>query len=259
MEINLFTYLIACPLVFLAGFVDAIAGGGGLISLPGYLIAGLPPITASATNKLSAGMGATVAFGNYLKNGLVNLKLSVPCVIVAMIFSSLGARVQMMIPEHFLKIFMLIALPVTLVIVLNKEALKPKIFFSAKLTKEVFIKALIIAMVIGFYDGLYGPATGTFLLIFFVKIIGMNIKDANGIAKAINWATNMGALVLFISSGRVLISLGIVCGLFNMLGNYLGSNLFMKKGVDIARPIMIVVMIIFIIRITIELLHIQLN
>ena len=147
MEINIFTYLIACPLVFLAGFVDAIAGGGGLISLPGYLIAGLPPITASATNKLSAGMGATVAFGNYLKNGLVNMKLSVPCVIIAMIFSSLGARVQMMIPEHFLKIFMLIALPVTLIIVLNKEALKPKIFFSAKLTKEVFIKALIIAKI----------------------------------------------------------------------------------------------------------------
>lgn len=256
MEINIFTYIIACPLVFLAGFVDAIAGGGGLISLPGYLIAGLPPIMASATNKLSAGMGATVSFGNYLRNRLVNFKLAVPCVTVAMIFSSIGARVQIMIPEYYLKIFMLVALPITLIIVLNKEALRPKLFFGTKITKTVLIKSLIISMVLGFYDGLYGPATGTFLLIFFVKIIGMNIKEANGIAKAINWATNIGALILFISSGRVLLSLGIVCGLFNMLGNYLGSNLFMKKGADVVRPIMIAVMIIFIIRITVELLHV---
>lgn len=254
MEITIFTYLIACPLVFLAGFVDAIAGGGGLISLPGYLIAGLPPIMASATNKLSAGMGATVSFGNYLKNGLVNLKLAVPCVITAMIFSSLGARVQMMIPERYLKIFMLVALPITLLLVLNKETLKSKSFFNIKLTKKVFAQALLISMCIGFYDGLYGPATGTFLLIFFVKIVGMNIKESNGIAKAINWATNMGALMLFITSGRVLLSLGIVCGLFNMIGSYLGSNIFMKKGVDIARPIMIAVMIVFIIRVSLELI-----
>ncbi|MBR3288715.1 MAG: TSUP family transporter [Lachnospiraceae bacterium] len=256
MQINLWTYLIACPLVFLAGFVDAIAGGGGLISLPGYLIAGLPPIMASATNKMSAGMGATVAFGNYLKNGFVELKLAAPCILISMIFSSIGARVQMMIPEHYLKVFMLIALPVTLLLVLNKETLKSKSIFKTKLTRRVFVEAGLISAAIGFYDGVYGPATGTFLLIFFVKIVGMNIKESNGIAKAINWATNMGALVLFISSGRVLISLGIVCGLFNMMGNYLGSNLFMKKGVDIARPIMITVMVIFIIRITLELLHI---
>ena len=256
MEITILTYLIACPLVFLAGFVDSIAGGGGLISLPGYLIAGLPPVMASATNKLSAGMGATVSFGNYLKNGFVDLKLAAPCVMVAMIFSSIGARVQMLIPEHYLKIFMLIALPLTLLLVLNKETLKSKSVFKTKLTRKVYIEALLVSMIMGFYDGIYGPATGTFLLIFFVKIVGMNIKESNGISKAINWATNMGALVLFMSSGRVLISLGIVCGLFNMLGNYLGSNLFMKKGTDVARPIMIIVMIIFIIRIALELLHI---
>lgn len=256
MEINLFTYIIACPLVFLAGFVDSIAGGGGLISLPGYLIAGLPPVMASATNKLSAGMGATVSFGNYLKNGFVNLKLAAPCIVTAMIFSSIGARVQMMIPEHYLKVFMLIALPLTLLLVLNKESLKSKSIFSTKLTAKVYAQAIFVSSVMGLYDGLYGPATGTFLLIFFVKMVGMTIKESNGISKAINWATNMGALVLFISSGRVLLPLGITCGLFNMLGNYLGSNLFMKKGVDIARPIMIIVMVVFMIRIALELLNI---
>ena len=256
MNVDLCTFLIACPFVFLAGFVDAIAGGGGLISLPGYLIAGLSPIAASATNKLSAGMGSTVANANYFKNGLINFRLAIPCIFIAMIFSSFGARVQMMIPEHYLKIFMLIALPFTMILVLNKETLKSKNIFKIKLTKRVYVLSFLVSALIGLYDGLYGPATGTFLLIFFVKIVGMNIKEANGISKAINFATNMGALILFLLSGKVLIALGLVAGICNMLGNYLGSKLFLKKGVDIVRPIMISVMTIFVIKIVLELLNI---
>ncbi len=256
MELNLMTFLIACPLVFLAGFVDSIAGGGGLISIPGYLIAGLPPVTASATNKLSAGMGATVATGHYFAKGFIKLKLAIPCIITAIVFSSFGAKVQMMIPEFYLKIFMLIALPLTLLLVLNKETLKSKTIGEIKLTKSVYSLSLFISAMMGFYDGLYGPATGTFLMIFFVKVVGMNIKEANGTAKAINWATNMGALALFLMSGKVIVSLGLVAGVCNMLGNYMGSKLFLKKGVDVARPIMITVMLIFIIKILIELLHI---
>ena len=256
MEISIITYLIACPLVFLAGFVDAIAGGGGLISIPGYLIAGLPVVEASATNKLSAGMGGTVAFLKYLLKGYINTKLAIPCIIVAMMFSSLGAKIQMLIPDHYLKIFMLIALPITLVIVLNKESLKSKSNKNIELTKRVYILAIWISIIMGCYDGLYGPATGTYLLIFFVKIVGMNIKESNGIAKAINWATNMGALSLFLFSGRTLITLGLVAGAFNMLGNHLGSSLFIKKDTKIVRPIMITVISIFIIRILLELLNI---
>ena len=256
MELSIKTIFIACPLVFLAGFVDAIAGGGGLISIPGYLIAGLPPITASATNKLSAGMGATVATCHYFQKGFIRLKLAIPCIIIAMIFSSFGARVQMLIPEFYLKIFMLVALPFTLLLVLNKETLKSKNIFETKLTNRVYSLSFFISAMMGFYDGLYGPATGTFLMIFFVKVVEMNIKDSNGTAKAINWATNMGALTLFVMSGKVIVSLGIVTGICNMFGNYLGSRLFINKGVDIARPIMITVMVIFIIKILLELFNI---
>lgn len=256
MEISIMTYIIACPIVFLAGFVDAIAGGGGLISIPGYLIAGLPPVVASATNKISAGMGSAVSFTNYLRNRLVNIKLAIPSIIIAMLFSSIGAKVQTMIPEDYLKIFMLVALPVTMIIVLNKKSLEEKTKENIKITKKVFLLSFLIAMIMGFYDGIYGPATGTFLLIFFVKIVGMNIKEANGIAKAINFATDVGALILFLTKGMALIKLGLIAGMFNMIGNYIGSTLFLKKGVNIARPIMIIVMIIFIIKILLELLHI---
>ena len=248
------TYIIACPLVFLAGFVDAIAGGGGLISLPGYLIAGLPPITASATNKLSAFAGASVSFGKYIKNGFVDFKLAIPCIFVAIVFSNIGARVQMMIPENYLKIFMLVALPITLAIVFNKKSLDSDNENNITLTPKVYILSFIISALMGFYDGLYGPATGTFLLIFFVRIVKMNIKEANGISKAINWGTNIGALIIFITSGKVFITLGLVAAAFNMCGSYIGSSLFVKKGVNIARPIMITVMIIFIIKIAFELI-----
>lgn len=249
-------YIIACPLVGLAGFVDSIAGGGGLISIPAYLIAGLPPVTASATNKISAMMGTTVSFHEYFKNKFVNFKLAVPCIFIAMFFSSIGARIQMMIPEYYLKIFMLIALPVTLIFILNKNAFKSRSIFGTKLTKKVYLLSFLVSAGLGLYDGIYGPATGTFLIMFFVKIVGMNIKESNGMAKTINWATNFGALLLFVFANKAIIPLGICCGLFNMIGCYIGSNMFVKKGSDIVRPIMIVVMSIFIIKIVLELTHV---
>lgn len=253
---QLLPYIIACPLVGLAGFVDSIAGGGGLISMPAYLIAGLPPVVASATNKVSAMMGTTISFHEYLKNKFVNYKLAIPCIFIAMIFSSIGARVQIMIPEYYLKIFMLIALPITLVFILNKNTFKSHSIFGIKLTKKVYILSFLVSALLGFYDGIYGPATGTFLIMFFVKVVGMNIKESNGMAKTINWATNLGALVLFVFANKAIIPLGICCGLFNMIGCYIGSKMFIKKGADVGRPIMIIVMSIFIIKILLELAHV---
>lgn len=253
---QLLPYIIACPLVGLAGFVDSIAGGGGLISMPAYLIAGLPPVVASATNKVSAMMGTTISFHEYLKNKFVNFKLAIPCIFIAMIFSSIGARVQIMIPEYYLKIFMLIALPITLIFILNKNTFKSHNIFGIKLTKKVYILSFLVSALLGFYDGIYGPATGTFLIMFFVKVVGMNIKESNGMAKTINWATNLGALVLFVFANKAIIPLGICCGLFNMIGCYIGSKMFIKKGADVGRPIMIIVMSIFIIKILLELAHV---
>ena len=255
-DISIITLLIVCPIVGLAGFVDSIAGGGGLISLPAYLIAGLPPIVASATNKVSAFMGATVTLINYTRNGFVKFKIAIPCSFLALVCAGFGAKIQTLIPENFLKIFMLIALPITLIIILNKKSLEPKDDGIIEIGLKEMLLSLAIASVMGFYDGIYGPGCGTFLLIAFVNIVRLNIKEANGVAKAINWATNCGSLIYFLSAGKAILLLGIIAGLCNMVGSYIGSNLFAKKGVSIARPIMIVVMIIFIIKILLELLHV---
>lgn len=252
-NVSIITYLIVCPLVFLAGFVDSIGGGGGLISLPGYLIAGLPPVVASATNKLSAFMGTSVAFVNYTKKGFVRLKVALPASIFAIVFSGIGAKVQTMIPENILKVFMLIALPLSLLIVLNKNSFKMKINLITRFGKKEYIETFIISSLMGFYDGVYGPGCGTFLILLFVNVVRMTLKESNGLAKSINLATNIGALLYFIKAGLPIFSLGVVAGIFNMLGCYIGSNLFAKKGNSITRPIMITVMIIFMIKIIFEL------
>ncbi|MDO5850853.1 MAG: sulfite exporter TauE/SafE family protein, partial [Methanobacteriaceae archaeon] len=178
---------------------------------------------------------------------------AIPCVICAIIFSSLGAKVQVGIPENYLRIFMLIALPITLIFMLRKKSLSDNSDKDFKFDKKSMLKAICISCLLGFYDGVYGPGTGTFLLLFFVNIVKMRLKEANGMSKAINWSTNAGALMYFFYSGKVIVPLAIMAGICNMVGAYLGSNLFAKKGVNIARPIMIIVMSIFIIKVIFEL------
>lgn len=253
MNITFITFLIVCPLVFLAGFVDSIAGGGGLISLPAYLIAGLPPINASATNKVSAFMGTTISTGNYFLKGYMNIVFAIPGIISAIIFSSIGAKIQTLIPEQYLKIFMLIALPITLLFTLNKKSFKDT---NKKINvgRKELLLTILISIIFGFYDGLYGPGTGTFLILFFVNIVKFNVREANGLGKAINLSTNLGSLIYFLYAGKAIILLGVVAGIFNMLGCFIGSNLFSKKGISIARPIMILVMIIFMVKLILELM-----
>mgnify|MGYP003308477767 FL=1 len=121
MEITYQTFLIVCPFLFLAGLIDAIGGGGGLISLPAYLIAGLPPHTAIATNKLSSTCGTTLATYRFIKNGLVNVKLAIPAVIAAILGSSIGANLNLLVDDKIMLYVMVAILPICACLVLNKK------------------------------------------------------------------------------------------------------------------------------------------
>ena len=139
MNITLETFLVVCPFLFLEGLIDAIGGGGGLISLPAYLIAGLPPHAAVATNKLSSACGTTLATYRFIRNVLVNLKLAIPSVIAAIIGASIGASLSLLLNENDI----------------------------VTLDKHTYMVVIIAALIIGMYDGFYGPGTGTFLIIAF--------------------------------------------------------------------------------------------
>ena len=250
MELTPMVFLIVCPLVFLAGLVDAIGGGGGLISLPAFMIAGVPIHMAVATNKLSSTCGTTLATLRFIKAKLVNFKLAVPTVLAGMAGSFLGAKLSLIADDDMMKYVLFVILPVTAFIVLNK-----KIFVADDkdgelvLTKKMVCIASIAALVIGVYDGFYGPGTGTFLIIALTVFGKIPMKRANGQSKLINWTTNITSLVVFLFSGQVIIALGIAAAVCNMIGAWIGSSLVMTKGSGIVRPCILLVLVLLFLKV----------
>lgn len=249
MEITYQTFLIVCPFLFLAGLIDAIGGGGGLISLPAYLIAGLPPHAAVATNKLSSTCGTTLATLRFFKNGLVNLKLAIPSVIAAIIGSSIGANLSLLIKEEIMLYIMIAILPICAFLVLNKKLFHDGGENEITLDRRTHITATIAALIIGMYDGFYGPGTGTFLIIAFTVFAKISMKTANAQAKVINLTSNITSLIIFLINGEVLFSVGIVAAACNMLGGYIGAGLVMKNGAKIVKPSIIFVLILLALKI----------
>ena len=252
MILTFYTYLLVCPLTFLAGLVDAVAGGGGLISLPAYLIAGLPVHNAIATNKMSSSMGTTIATVRYGMSGFIPWKIALFCAVFAMVGSNIGANLALLLSARVFKIDMLVILPLTAWYVLRGRALDgEREAFTAKKTTLI---AMGIALAVGVYDGFYGPGTGTFLLLGLTALGHMPLQEANGTTKVINLTSNITALVVFLINGKVLLPLGIVAGLFNVAGNYLGARMFEKGGAKAVKPVMIVVLVIFFIRVITDLI-----
>lgn len=235
MDLSIETFIIVCPLVFLAGVIDAIGGGGGLISLPAYMIAGLPPHTCIATNKMSATFGTALATMRFMRAGLVNLKLAVSAVAAAIIGSSIGAHISLVLPEEVMKYVLIVVLPVSAFLVLNKKLFNDKGSDEVMLNKRTYITAMLAALIVGIYDGFYGPGTGTFLIIAFTVFAKLDIKTANAQAKVINLTSNITALVIFLLNGQVLLPLGIAAAASNMVGGYIGAGLAMADGAKLAK------------------------
>lgn len=249
MEITIKTFLIICPFLFLAGLIDAIGGGGGLISLPAYLIAGLPPHAAVATNKMSSTFGTTLATLRFIKNRLVNFRLAVPAVIAAVIGSSIGAHVSMLVSEKVMMYVFIIILPAAAFFVLNKNLFHDNGSDEITLDRRTYLTAAISAFVIGFYDGFYGPGTGTFLIIAFTVFAKLSIKTANAQAKVINLTTNITSLIIFLINGQVILVIGIAAAVCNMIGGYIGAGLVMKNGAKIVKPSILFVLFLLVLKI----------
>ena len=241
-------FLIICPLLFLAGFVDSIGGGGGIISLPAYLLAGLPPHTAIATNKLSSSCGSSLTTIRFLRHGLVNLRLAIPSVLTACLGSFLGAKLSLLVSEDVLKYILFAVLPVAAFFVLNRRLFQDRGQEKAEADRRTMIVCILSALVIGAYDGFYGPGTGTFLIIAFTVFARMSVSAANAQAKVINLTSNLASLAVYLLHGQVLILLGLAGAACNMLGNYLGSGLALSKGSKIVRPVILGVLLLLLLK-----------
>ncbi len=245
-------FLIVCPLLFLAGFVDSIAGGGGLISLPAYLLAGLPTHLAIGTNKLSSACGTSLTTIRFIRNGLVRWHLALPGVAAAMLGSALGSRLSLMADERLIRGLLLAVLPVAAFLVLNRRLFPDRDQDEEVSAARTLTVCVAAALLIGFYDGFYGPGTGTFLIVAFTVFAKLSVGTANAQAKVINLTTNLTALAVFLRGGTVLAPLGLAAAACNMLGNYFGSGLAMSKGARITSPIILAVLCLLLVKIVSE-------
>ena len=235
-------FFIICPLLFLAGLVDAIGGGGGLISLPAYLLAGVPVHQAIATNKLSSACGTALTTVRFIKEGLVNWKIAIPTIVCAMLGSSLGANLSIRVPESTMELVLLIVLPVVAFVVLNPKIFHDNAEREILLDRKLWITAVTSSFLVGMYDGFYGPGTGTFLIIAFTVFAKLDIRTANAQAKVINLTTNITSLTIFLLNGQAVILLGLAAAVCNMAGNYIGANLALTRGSKITRPVILLVL-----------------
>ena len=253
MEWQISQLFIICPLCFLGAVVDSIGGGGGLITLPAYMIAGFPVHHAIATNKLSSPIGTAVAFIKFLLDGYMPLALSACGVVFALLGSSFGAKTALLISDQAFKILMLFIVPLTAFYVFKSQNLLTEEREARPITGKTFIICIIVAFVFGFYDGFYGPGAGTFMLLSLAGFAGLSVQKANGVMKAINFATNIGALAVYLMNGKVILIVGIIAGLFSMAGNYIGARFFEKGGAKTVRPVILIVLSLFFVRIIYDL------
>lgn len=247
--ISLTTFLIVCPLVFLGGFVDSIAGGGGLISLPAYIMTGMPIHFCIGTNKLSSAMGTTVSTLQFARSGYMKLKLSLVAIASALVGSTIGAKLALHISDSYFRIILLIILPLTAIYLLfKKNALSAGGLLTDQLAPRQLGLTLIIAVFLGIYDGFYGPGTGTFLLLCLTGLAKLPMNLAAGTTKVINLTTNITSLTVFLFSGKVVLLLGAIAGIFGIAGNFLGARYFKRGGSSVAKPLILIVLVIFFIK-----------
>ena len=245
--------LIGCG-VFLASFMDAIAGGGGIISVPTYLLAftGLPTYFALGTNKLSSCVGTVFSTARFIKNKCVDWRLAVPSIALALLGAAGGTWLQHHTPDTVLKYLLLIVLPVVAVFALRSRSWpdEPEPIPFARQAAIVWGASLII----GAYDGYYGPGTGTFLMLIFIRLAKLDTRTAAGNVKIVNLSSNIGSLFTAWQAGYVFWGVGLIAAAFSIAGHYIGAGLAIKNGSKIVKPTVIVVLILLTVKILSELL-----
>ncbi len=237
--------------VFLAAFMDGIAGGGGIISVPAYFLAGLPAHLALVTNKLSSCIGTSVSLLRFIRNGFIDWKLGLPSIALALFGSYLGTRLQLALDERYLKWLLLAVLPVVAFIVLRHRTLPEEKGDIAP--GRQFAIVMAASFLIGGYDGFYGPGAGTFLLLVFCRLAGMDLRTASGNVKLVNLSSNLASLFTSLVNGKVFIALGLIGAVSSVLGHYIGSGLAIKDGSKIVRPVILVVLALLAIKVGSEL------
>ena len=221
-----------------AGAIDAIAGGGGLLCLPALLLAGLNPVAALATNKLQGTFGTASATATFWRKGLINPQHLWLTVATTFVGAALGVAAITYAPTQLLKLIM----PPLLIIIALYFAFAPKFSNEAKPPRLPFSRfTFFFAPVIGFYDGIFGPGTGAFFILSLTSLFGLGVIEATGRTKLFNFASNIAALLMFAIAGKPIWHIGLVMGVCQFIGAQIGSHLAIRNGAAIIRPLLVIV------------------
>ena len=236
-DFDFWVYLVFFGAAFLAGFIDAIAGGGGLIALPVIMAMGIPPHVALATNKLQGTFGSFTAAINFAKKGMINFK----DIFIGIVFTFIGACIGTVLILFLSTKFLQLIIPFFLVAIFIYTLFMPKIGDEdkqARINTRFFY--IIFGLLLGFYDGFFGPVAGSFWTFAMVLLIGLNMKKAVAHTKVLNFTSNIVSLGVFIVGGQVLWVVGLLMGFGQIIGAYFGSNMVIKKDVKFIRTIFLI-------------------
>ena len=246
MELDLLNVIIIIFFGFVGAFFNAVVGGGGLITLPALLSVGLPPSAAIATNKLAASMGNLTSSLTFLKAGKIDIKLLGPILPFVFIFSMLGAWTVHLMDSELLRPLIIVMLSVVLIYTMIKknwgqlEERKPLNWKRGIL----FFAGIVL---LGFYDGFFGPGTGSFIMFIFL-MAGFDFLQAAGNAKLLNFISNIAALIMFLILGEVVFICGLIMGVSMIAGAYCGTKFALNKGSSFVRILFIIMTIVLIIK-----------
>ncbi|TJY61084.1 sulfite exporter TauE/SafE family protein [Sinimarinibacterium sp. CAU 1509] len=241
--------LALCGLAFAAGFVDAVVGGGGLIQIPALfvLLPEVAPATLLGTNKFASIWGTASATLQYLRRVPLQWRATLPAAISALLFGFLGARTTAVLPAEAFRPLILILLIAVLVYTLWNKNLGALHAPRLSARQEIWV-GLGVGAAIGFYDGFFGPGTGSFLVIAFVGLFGFSFLAASASAKIVNVITNLAALAYFVSAGNVRYDIALPMAMFNVAGATLGSRLAIRKGSLFVRRLFVTIVAVLILR-----------
>jgi len=240
---DLTVYIILFFVALLASAIDAVAGGGGLLVVPTMLLLGMNPLVTLGTNKLQSCFGTATSSYNYFKNGLLKEKNIKFLVLLSFIGSLIGTiSVSQLSNEMLTNLIPVLLIGAAIFLILNKNN-------NLKVSKTLVIAFTPLIFIIGFYDGFFGPGTGTFFVLLFLIIKQRNLMEATAATKILNFTSNLASFLVFQSKGFVIIELALIMAIAQIIGAYVGSKLAIKNGEKFVRPVIVFISIVLSIRI----------
>jgi uncharacterized membrane protein YfcA len=243
------TALLLALAAFVAGFIDSIAGGGGLISMPALLLAGLSPVEALGTTKWQSLWGSGSATLAYASKGHIELRAYLPFAIVSALGAALGAYFATRVPGEWMEAF----LPLLLIAIALYFAFKPNmsdIDRHHRISPRLFGTTVVPA--IGFYDGVFGPGTGSFFMLCLVSLMGFGVLKATAHTKLLNLASNIGSFAVFVFAGAIVWKIGLLMGAAQFLGARLGATVAMRNGSRLIKPMLVTACVVLAVRLLVD-------